>query len=115
MQVSLHCATITPGCVCSRYSHAVRHGLYRYLAGFYWAGHRSISDAYESTRVWASSRRQAFDDWLGIENRPSETHPDIERIKNMTEEEEIQYVYDQVMEDVNSANNGLDDEDVRPR
>jgi hypothetical protein len=58
----------------------------------------------ESTRRWASSRTQAFDEWIGYDDRESKTHPDVVATKNMTEEEEMNYVYDRLMREVEPGN-----------
>ena len=74
------------------------------VAGFYIAGYRSLDEAFRSTRRWASSKRESLEDWLDMEDRASKTHPDVLATKNMTEDEEIDFVYNQVMTEVESGN-----------
>ncbi len=54
------------------------------------------------TQQWASSRTQSFEDWIGLDHRESKTHPEVVATKNMTEEEEINYVYDRLMKEIES-------------
>ena len=72
------------------------------LVGFYLSGCRSIDEALTLTRQWASSRANSFDDWLGFDERGSKTDPDVIATKGMTEEEEINYVYDRLMKEIES-------------
>lgn len=68
--------------------------------GFYLSGCKSISEAMSRTQQWASSRAQSFDEWVGLDNRESKTHPEVLATKNMTEEEELNYVYDRLMKEI---------------
>lgn len=52
------------------------------------------------TRRWASSRSRSFEDWLGLEERESKTHPEVVAAKGMTEDEELQFVYDRLMKEI---------------
>jgi hypothetical protein len=52
------------------------------------------------TQQWASSRAQSFDEWIGLDNRESKTHPEVVATKGMTEEEELNYVYDRLMKEI---------------
>lgn len=63
-----------------------------------------MEEAFSSTRQWASSRRESFEEWFGMEDRESKTHPDVVATKSMTEEEELNYVYDKLMKEVESNN-----------
>jgi len=55
------------------------------------------------TRWWASSRTQSFEDWAGLGERASERDPQVVATKGMTEEEELNYVYDQLMKEINDG------------
>lgn len=54
----------------------------------------------DKTRRWASRQAQSFDDLMGLDDRESKTHPDVLATKGMTEEQEINYVYDKLMREV---------------
>eukprot|EP00934_Nitzschia_sp_Nitz4_P004864 Nitzschia sp. Nitz4//scaffold42_size132992//65147//65943//NITZ4_003396-RA/size132992-augustus-gene-0.104-mRNA-1//1//CDS//3329551709//4854//frame0 len=69
-------------------------------AGFYLAGYRSVPEAWNGTRAWASGHRSSFENWLGMDDRESLTHPDVVATKAMSEEEEWNYVYDKLMNEV---------------
>lgn len=73
------------------------------VVGFYLSGCRSIGEAMSTTREWASSRTQSFEDWMGMDDRESKTHPEVVATKNMTEEEEVNYVYDRLMKEIESG------------
>jgi hypothetical protein len=68
--------------------------------GFYLSGCKSINEAMTRTQHWASSRAQSFDEWIGLDNRESKTHPEVLATKNMTEEGELNYVYDRLMKEI---------------
>jgi hypothetical protein len=53
-----------------------------------------------STRGWASTRTESFEDWMGMDDRESKTHPEVVATRNMTEEEEVNYVYDRLMKEI---------------
>lgn len=67
--------------------------------GFYASGYRSFDALVTDTRAWASQNRQFFEDWLGIEDRPSKTDPEAIATRNMTEEEEMNYIYERHLKD----------------
>ncbi|CAJ1942894.1 unnamed protein product [Cylindrotheca closterium] len=69
------------------------------VAGFYASGYRSFDALVNDTRAWGEQNRQSFEDWLGIENRPSKTDPEAIATKNMTEEEELNYIYERHLKD----------------
>jgi hypothetical protein len=57
---------------------------------FYASGYRSFQEAFDSFRGWGRKRRVQLEDWHGI--NLSRDHPDMLATKNMTEEEEWEYV-----------------------
>ena len=67
--------------------------------GFYASGYRSFDALVEDTRGWASQNRKSFEDWLGMEDIPSKTDPEAIATKNMTEEEEMNYIYETHLKD----------------
>ena len=74
--------------------------------GFYASGYRSFDALVTDTRAWASQNRQSFEDWLGIEDRPSITDPEAIATKNMTEEEEMNYIYERHLKDAEKPTGG---------
>lgn len=67
--------------------------------GFYASGYRSFDALVTDTREWGSRNRQSFEDWLGIEDIPSKTDPEAIATKGMTEEEEMNYIYERHLKD----------------
>ncbi|KAL3945550.1 MAG: hypothetical protein SGBAC_000374 [Bacillariaceae sp.] len=67
--------------------------------GFLASGYSSFDALVSDTRAWGSRNRQSFEDWLGIEDIPSKTDPEAIATKNMTEEEEMNYIYERHLKD----------------
>lgn len=67
--------------------------------GFYAGGYKSLSEALDRTKIWASSYRQSFENWLGMEDRPSKTHPEVVATRHMTEDEEMNYLYEKYIKE----------------
>lgn len=67
--------------------------------GFYGSGYRSFDALVNDTRAWGTQNRQSFEDWLGIEDRASKTDPEAIATKNMTEDEEMNYIYERHLKD----------------
>jgi hypothetical protein len=61
---------------------------------FYALGYRSVEEALDRTTIWATSWRQGFENWLGNEDRPSKIHPEVVAMRAMSEEEEMNYLYE---------------------
>lgn len=70
------------------------------LAGFYLSGCQSVNEAMTRTQRWASSRAKSFDEWIGLDQRESKTHPEVLATKHMTEQEELDYVYSRMMKEI---------------
>mmetsp|Transcript_14398 Transcript_14398/g.26989 ORF Transcript_14398/g.26989 Transcript_14398/m.26989 type:complete len:248 (+) Transcript_14398:74-817(+) len=68
-------------------------------AGFYASGCRSVEEAIQSTRAWASSWRKSLQHILGTDKAVSKNHPDVIATKNMTGEEEMDYLWKKYMVD----------------
>ena len=69
----------------------------------YTLGYRSVGEVIDSTKQWSSSWRQSFEYWLGMYDRQSKTHPEVVATRHMTEDEELQYLYDKyIHEDDNN-------------
>ena len=66
---------------------------------FYASGYTSVDEAVSATKIWASSWRERFENWLGMEDRPSKTHPEVLATKHMNEEEELKYIYDKYIKE----------------
>lgn len=64
------------------------------IALFYGFGYRSVDEALNRTSIWATSWRESFEGFLGMEDRPSKTHPEVIATKHMNEEEELNYLYE---------------------
>ena len=62
----------------------------------------------DQTHRWASRQAQSFDEWVGFDKRESKTHPEVMATKNMTEEQEINYVYERLMREIEPGNGGID-------
>lgn len=63
------------------------------LAAFFYAtGCQTLEEVMESTRGWAVQSRQRLDGAFGIDNRIDVHHAEYLRTKNMTEEEELEYI-----------------------
>ena len=73
-----------------------------HVVGFYLSGSQSVDEAMSSTQQWASKQMQSFEDWMGMDDRASKTHPDVIATRNMTEEEEVNYIYDRLMKEIES-------------
>jgi hypothetical protein len=65
--------------------------------GFYISGYGSVDEAVQGTRTYASSWRDSLERIFGSDRSPSRTHPDVLATKNMTEDEEMQYIYNNFM------------------
>jgi hypothetical protein len=74
---------------------------------FYASGYQTLEEAMSDTRIWASSQRASFEKWLNMEDRPSNTHPEVLAMKHMTEEQEMNYIYEQYIKEPeeNTTNN----------
>eukprot|EP00980_Cylindrotheca_fusiformis_P005251 scaffold1120_cov127-Cylindrotheca_fusiformis.AAC.13 len=68
-------------------------------ATFYASGYQTLDEAVNDTKRWASSYRQSFEDWLAIEDRPSKTHPEVVATKHMSEEQELNYIYEKYIKE----------------
>ena len=79
--------------------------------GFYAFGQSSVDDAVTSTRNWASSWYESFEkNWLGIdESRSSRNHPDVIATRNMSEEDEWDYVYERYIKEPDDNGNAQTD------
>ena len=63
-----------------------------FSAVFFFAGWNSLQDGVTATRGWAYSKRKKLDNFLGVEERVDEDHPDMIARRNMTREEEAKYL-----------------------
>jgi hypothetical protein len=74
---------------------------------FYASGYQSVEEALSHTRIWASYYRESFEKWLAMEDRPSKTHPEVVATKHMTEEQEMNYIYENYIKEPeeNTTNN----------
>lgn len=52
-----------------------------------------MDEAMERTTIWASAWRQSFEDFMSID-QPSKNHPEVVATKHMTEDEEMNYIYE---------------------
>lgn len=62
------------------------------IASFYASGCSSIDEAVTSTREWGHQHRKKLDELLNVEDRVDKDHPEMVTVRNMTEEEEYNYV-----------------------
>jgi hypothetical protein len=58
----------------------------------------------DRTHRWTSRQTRAFDEWIGFDSRESKTHPEVLAVKNMTEDQEINYVYERLMREIQPDN-----------
>jgi len=63
----------------------------------------------DRTHRWASKQTESFDDWVGFDTRESKTHPEVLATKNMTEEQEINYVYERLMREIQTGTTNDDE------
>jgi hypothetical protein len=59
---------------------------------FYATGGQTLQEAVANTRGWAGDGRRMLDGAFGIEDRIDLQHPEILKTRNMTEEEELEYI-----------------------
>lgn len=52
------------------------------------------------TRRWASGKTESLEDWMGVQDRESKSHPEVVATKDMTEEEELNYVYNRLVKEI---------------
>jgi hypothetical protein len=77
---------------------------------FYASGYDTMDEFVHGTTIWASGLRQSFEDWIGFEDRASNTHPEVLATKHMSEDEVLNYVYDNyVKEPEENATSEVDD------
>jgi len=57
-------------------------------------GYNSVDEALDRLRIGATSAREGFEKWLDLKDRPSTTHPEVLATRHMTEEEEMDYIYE---------------------
>jgi hypothetical protein len=63
----------------------------------------------ERTTIWASAWRQSFEDFMSID-KPSKNHPEVVATKHMTEDEEMNYIYEKyIKEPEETKSSGQDD------
>jgi hypothetical protein len=74
---------------------------------FYASGYQSVEEATSHARIWAPYYRESFEKWLNMEDRPSKTHPEVVATKHMTEEQEMNYIYENYIKEPeeNTTNN----------
>lgn len=63
-------------------------------AAFYASGYETLEEAIDHTRRWSSHYRASFESWLNMEDRPSTTHPEVVATKHMSEEQQLNYIYE---------------------
>jgi hypothetical protein len=66
------------------------------LVGAIWFaanGYRSFDEAMCDTKSKASAWRESIEDFFGADIAMSKTHPEVLATRNMTEDEELQYLY----------------------
>ena len=70
-----------------------------YLVGFYGCGYRTIDEAIDLTKIWATSLRVGFENWIAMDDRPSKIHPEVVAMKHMNEDEEWNYIYEKYIKE----------------
>ena len=69
-------------------------------AVFHLSGYQTMEEAVKGTRVWATSIRESLERFFGTAERREQQlaqHPDMVATKNMTEEQEMTYLYNKYM------------------
>jgi hypothetical protein len=69
--------------------------------GFYASGCRSLDEAVQGTKIWASSCRRSIEQMSGKDSGIYETHPDLIATQDMTGDEELQYLFDKYISEKN--------------
>jgi hypothetical protein len=67
---------------------------------FHLSGYQSMEEAVQGTRRWATSCREALERFFGTAERRDKLlsqHPDVVATKHMTEEQEMNYLYNKYM------------------
>ena len=64
-----------------------------------------MQDALSATRRWGNVKRKKLDRLLGVKERLDDDHPEVIARKNMTREEEIEYLAKRYLKATSSDNN----------
>jgi hypothetical protein len=55
-------------------------------------GWGSLQEGITATRKWARPKRKQLDEFLGVQNRVDEDHPEVQARQSMTKEQEAKYL-----------------------
>jgi hypothetical protein len=66
-------------------------GLFGALA-FYASGYKTVEEAVRGTTEWAQSGRRRMESMLGVESRVDMDDPEIRKLTEMTEDEQLNYI-----------------------
>ena len=65
---------------------------------FWWSGYATIDEALHRTQQSAQSYRRSFEQFWGLTAPPSSQIPEVVATKEMTEDEELDYLYRKYIE-----------------
>ncbi|KAG7349116.1 hypothetical protein IV203_011713 [Nitzschia inconspicua] len=83
--------------------------------GFHISGYETIDDAVHGTRAWASSWSHSLHEYFGTTERirKSRPDPDISATNGMTEDEQLQYLYNNYIAEDDASNKHHENEPTK--
>ncbi|KAG7349118.1 hypothetical protein IV203_011715 [Nitzschia inconspicua] len=83
--------------------------------GFHISGYETIDDAVHGTRAWASSWSHSLHEYFGTTERirKSRPDPDISATNGMTEDEQLQYLYNKYIAEDDASNKHYENEPTK--